>query len=33
MMLMKRKDKKKVRALYKNFFLRVKISFIQTYCW
>ena len=30
MMLMKKKDKKKVRALYKIFFLRVKTNSIQT---
>ena len=28
-MLIKRKDKKKVRALYKEKFSRVKINFIQ----
>ena len=28
-MLMKKKDKKKVKALYKEIFLRVKINFIQ----
>ena len=29
-MLMKRKDKKKMRALYEEIFLRVKVNFIQT---
>ena len=29
MMLIKKKDKKKVRALYEEIFLRVKINFIQ----
>ena len=28
-MLIKKKDKKKVRALYEEIFLRVKINFIQ----
>ena len=29
MMLMKKKDKKKVKTLYEEIFLRVKINFIQ----